>query len=496
MVLVVCVGFLLGVAGHALDEQVWGVGEWWWVAVMLGLVVVLFRKIVGGWLVVRMAMIFLLAVYVATWRYDVMIEPRPITQWPEETVLVEGRVSGMSEWREKGSRMVLVAARWDGGGSSGDGVVVSLSTRPEFLPGDVVRVFCKPRALNAETKPYLAKRILIDQVGAECRATLEPDLVSRGEWSLERGLGILVVGTRQRVSRLFAEPYASFLLGLLAGDDGGLPYALKQQFRATGTSHILAVSGYNVTKVVLIFSLLYAAVLIPRRWASLVAIGSVALFVMFTGAEASVVRAGVMTGFVLLARALGRPASQPRALVYVATLMLVVNPLALRYDLGFTLSFAAVMGLMVFSQLCGKLYCWLPQRFGLAGSAAETTAATLGTAPLSLHSFGVLPWFAVPVNVLVLPAIPIAMAAGFLAVLLDMVWSPLAKPLVWVTWLAMWWVIEVTGLAAKYFYQAWHARLGLGGMLLVHVGLLLLVLVLRKILNERNNDDHGGSHFS
>jgi competence protein ComEC len=472
LVLSSCVGFILAIVLHATDERQWlQPGEWGaWGGCAAAVAVLLSPR---SWRVVTCLVVsFALGVI----RYDAALAPLPRVVWPEDATLIEGVLDGPPDWREKGSRFVLREATWKEGNAAAVApmglVVTSSALRPDFLPGDRIRVYCKPRPLDPATKPAVASRVLLKRIGAECRSAQDPERVAAGPASLARTLGAMKLATRRRVARLFVEPRASFMLGLLSGDDAGLPYSVTQQFRATGTSHIIAVSGYNVNKIAGALLVALAALLLPRRAASLAAIAIIAAFVVFTGASASVVRAGLMSGIVLLARSLGRPSSQPRAFVYAATLMLVANPLALAHDLGFALSFAAVGGLMVFSAHTGRLLRFLPEHLNLRGSAAETAAATVGTAPLSLQAFGVLPLFAIPVNVLVLPAVPLSMGLGFLALVADAVWHPLAVPFAFAADLAMRWMLAVTAFGQAHLYHAAHADFGVAGMVVTYAALV------------------------
>jgi competence protein ComEC len=483
LVMAACVGFLVAIAAHSLNEQRWlPEKSAAWVFGVLPILIVLIPR---TW---RFLALAAAALVIGILRYDAALTPLPHVDWPEEPTFITGTLDGPPDWRQKGSRFVLREASWEEGrrlAIAPMGLLVTAATQPSFLPGDVVLVLCKPKSLDPESKPAVAGRVFLHHIGAECRSTAEPELVSAGQPSVSRTLGALKLAMRRRVGRLFVEPRASFMLGLLSGDDAGLPYEVTQQFRATGTSHIIAVSGYNVNKIAGALLIALAAILIPRRWASLAAIAIIAAFVVFTGASASVVRAGVMSGFALLARALGRPSSQPRALVYAATLMLAMNPLAFAYDLGFGLSFAAVAGLILFSALTARLFRHLPERMGLRASAAETTAATIGTAPLSLHSFGALPLFAVPVNVVVLPAVPIAMGLGFLALIADAAWHPLSVPFVFAADLAMRWMLAITAFGQAHLYHSWRTSLGVAGMVAAYL-VLMLIARLASTKTERD----------
>lgn len=245
-----------------------------------------------------------------------------------------------------------------------------------------------------------------------------------------------------RLEQLWPEPYASFMAGLLYGYRGGLG-PLNDLFSKTGVAHIVAVSGFNISVIANILLTSCYWVLIKRRQAFWVVATAIFVFVIFTGASASVVRAGIMGFIVLLAKQVGRGSQISSVLVLTATLMTLHNPLVLIYDAGFQLSFLATLGLVYGNPLLEPYLQWIPSTFGLRENTISTTAATLATLPLILYQFGRLAVLTIAVNLLVLWVIPLLMAVGFAALLASMVHNYLGLGLAWIGWLGMWYVIRV-----------------------------------------------------
>lgn len=212
---------------------------------------------------------------------------------------------------------------------------------------------------------------------------------------------------------------AALATGLLLGDDSGFSDVLRDAFRATGTTHIVALSGFNVA-IILTLVLERGAVVFGRRRASFIGLVFLAAFVVMTGAAASVVRAAIMASVVVSARLFGRPVDPWRAILYAVVPMLLVSPALLIHDLGFQLSVASTAGIMLGVD---PLMVWLkfiPEFGGIRSNLATTMAATLATLPIILASFSRLSLVSLPVNVVVLPFIPLAMAisAGHALILL------------------------------------------------------------------------------
>jgi len=148
----------------------------------------------------------------------------------------------------------------------------------------------------------------------------------------------------ERFNRWLPEPEASLAAGILLGVRRQMPWEFYQALITTGTVHIVAASGYNVTIVarVVMVPLLK---LLGRVWAVPAGVGAIILYVLIAGGSAAVVRAAIMASLTLMAYYFGRPTEARRLLWVTAGAMLLVNPLML-VDVGFQLSVAATTGLL------------------------------------------------------------------------------------------------------------------------------------------------------
>lgn len=217
------------------------------------------------------------------------------------------------------------------------------------------------------------------------------------------------------LSGKFEEPYGSLLLGVLIGAKKTLPAELSENFQATGLGHIVAVSGYNIT--ILASFLGFAAYLFGRKasfWFSLLATFG---FAVVAGWSASVVRAAVMGGVLLLGLKAGRPYAAGPGIALAAAAMIALNPRVLFWDVGFQLSFLATLGIVYGLPLLEKITGLESDALGFRAAALSSLAAIAATLPLSLMQFGQLPVYALLANLLVLPAVPYVMLLGFLATL-------------------------------------------------------------------------------
>ena len=215
------------------------------------------------------------------------------------------------------------------------------------------------------------------------------------------------------IDRLFPPREAGLLLGLVLGDDSKLDPSLARDFHATGLGHLLVVSGENVA-MVLAPILAFAAWAGLTRWPRfLLAMLTVVFFVVLTGAEPSVMRAGVMATLTLLGVLMGRPRSTGTILAGAVFVLIVLDPW-LVWAIGFQLSVAATAGMVALgTPLAERLGRFLPTPVALA--AGTTMAAQFGVTPILLFHFHEVPGVTIVANLAAFPAVSPALLMGIAA---------------------------------------------------------------------------------
>lgn len=285
------------------------------------------------------------------------------------------------------------------------------------------------------------------------------------------------------VYRIFPEPEASLLAGILLGDDNGLSASLQQAYKNTGTAHIIAISGFNIAIIAGVFVFLFSR-LFGRRRGAIAAVIGIILYTVLVGATPSVVRAAIMGGLAILAGQLGRRQNGLNTLALTAAVMAVFNPNIL-WDVGFQLSFAATCGLILYA---GPLQNWftrllahrLPIRTAQNISAPVsatmffTLAAQLTTLPIMAYQFGRVSLVSIIANPFVLPVQPAVMILSGLAVLLSFIYLPLGQVVAWVAWP----FAAYTDRAVEFFNRFPHGIIVLGDFSLMFVFLFFGILVL------------------
>lgn len=283
----------------------------------------------------------------------------------------------------------------------------------------------------------------------------------------------------KRVSEFFTEPNRSLALGITIGAKRGLPADIVENFNITGTSHIVAMSGYNITIIIGFFGIL--SWVIGRRLNLWLSLFLVLGFVVVAGASASVVRAGVMGALLLFAFNLGRMYMAFPALIFTSALMLYANPRIGLWDIGFQLSFAATLGIVCLMPLLEKIFSNFGEYWGVKKIILGTFSAIFATMPIILFYFGRLSLVALLANILVLPFVPMAMLLSFLTII-----PFLAPGFVFFTNLILGWIFYVTAKLSRVPFASVEIKIGKIGFVLISIFLLILYFILEKYLRKKN----------
>ncbi|MDD5041913.1 MAG: ComEC/Rec2 family competence protein [Candidatus Peribacteraceae bacterium] len=286
-----------------------------------------------------------------------------------------------------------------------------------------------------------------------------------------------------RINKLFPEPHASLAAGLLTGSRRGIPEHLSESFMRSGLTHIVAISGFNITIVITL--VLGALFWLPLKWRLIPAALSIVAFTVFVGASASVVRAAIMGILGLFALTVGRRSDVRLAILWTAFLMLLWNPKYLWYDGSFQLSFAAVIGLAELSPLIKPSLTRLPDVLGMREALEATIAAQLSSVPVALLIFGNLSLVAPFANILVAPAIPLAMLLCALAVLTSYLAFPLGQLLAFAGWAVLQWIILVAESCARIPFAALHfEHVSIVVILAYYIGLIAVIIRHHRIKQQ------------
>tara|TARA_B100000508_G_scaffold123897_1_gene106871 strand:- start:3360 stop:4934 length:1575 start_codon:yes stop_codon:yes gene_type:complete len=218
----------------------------------------------------------------------------------------------------------------------------------------------------------------------------------------------------EKLDTVITEPAVGLGKGLLLGIKSALGEEIETNFRRSGLTHIVVLSGYNVMLVVA-FILFCLSFVLGLRGRVVFGLLGIVAFALIVGLSATVVRASIMAGLVLLAQLYGRRYDVVRALFVAGLMMVLINPYIVLYDIGFQLSFVATLGLVLLLPQFESTVVTETRKLHLKEFFFATLATQIAVLPLLWYHIGEISIVAVLVNVMVLPVVPLAMFGTFLA---------------------------------------------------------------------------------
>ncbi|MCX5999320.1 MAG: ComEC/Rec2 family competence protein [Chloroflexi bacterium] len=380
-------------------------------------------------------------------------------------------------------RQIKTGGDWEG--ISGD-VLVSTSVYPSHGQGEILSVTGTLQSLSeinsAEYRSYLS--------GQGIGATMfdpEIETVQHG-W---------LPGLREQLasslSRALPEPHGSLAEALLLGIQNHIPDDLREAFRVSGTSHILAVSGMNVAMLAGVMLGMAAWVFGRRRHAYLVVtLAAVWLYALLAGMESPVMRSAIMFSLFLLALWVGRPASALPSLALAAAVMVGLEPGVL-WDVPFQLSFVSVSGLVLLvppldaaweERVVPKLEGRLPMTSFtrlIVYPLMISLAATVATYPLVAYYFGRVSVVGLPATFLALVALPATLVLVLLTAVLGMFAAPLAAAVGWVAWLFISYIIKVVDGFGALPFASYKVVSVSAAAIWAYYGVVVAVLCLKRL---------------
>jgi competence protein ComEC len=233
------------------------------------------------------------------------------------------------------------------------------------------------------------------------------------------------------------------LAGILLGIECRILEDLRQAYSATGTTHIIAISGFNIT-ILAGLTITVLSRYLGRTRGLIVAGVIIALYTLFVGADAPVVRAAIMGTLALLARHLGRRTNGLTSLAAASMTMTLFAPQSI-HDVGFQLSFAATLGLILYAEPLKHAAIYLikrlipnidPRRWGnaLAEITLFTLAAQLTTLPIIMWHFHQISLVSLIANAFILPLQPLLMILSGIAAIVGLIWHPLGQLIACSAW--------------------------------------------------------------
>ncbi|MEA1909887.1 MAG: ComEC/Rec2 family competence protein [Patescibacteria group bacterium] len=425
----------LGILAGVSVGQFWLVPDVWVlvylfvVATFAGVALFKFKK---EWSTI--AWLFFIFLIIGNWRLAAMRNDNQLNFWLDKSVSFEGYIVNDSYLGATDTNAIIKLNLLES--LVADGKIITKLPTQNYQYGDSLNVLCKlswPE--NTGYAAYL-KRL---GVGAVCN---DPYIEKLGENKgsfIQKSLINLKHTFISRIKRVIPAPASGLLSGLLLGDKTSLSDRTLNSFNNTGLTHIIALSGFNIT--IIIGALLLLLGWLPLVFRYIVAATVVLAFVLLTGAEPSVVRAAIMAGFIMLAMLSGRINDVAVSLGLTAAIMTLFNPEILFGDAGFQLSFIATLGIIYLSPVLEITFRKIPQQ--ISTYLIPTLAAIIAVTPIIAINFDRVSLIAPISNLLVLPVIPGTMLIGFIALILSWVNIYIAQAIGLIAWIFLKWILWV-----------------------------------------------------
>jgi len=331
----------------------------------------------------------------------------------------------------------------------GGKILVYTDLYPEYRVGDLLEVSCKisePEPIVGEDgksffyDKYLAK----DNIYAVC---YRPKIKLVGQ---EKDFYFYIFRVKDyfwnNLDIYLVEPASSLAKGIILASKREIPDELRNNFAQVGLSHVIAISGLHIAIIVWLMQSFLLFLGFSRKKSFYFLLLILLVYLCLIGFPSSAVRASFMVMMVLLGPFLGRNTPSVFSLFLAADIFVLINPYVLLYDIGFQLSFLAVLGLLFYVRFFNRVLFFIPSKFKIREVFSVTLAAQVFTWPLIVYYFGIFSLIAPVVNFLVLPLLPAVLVFSLLLCVFGF-WPLLAQAIAWPLFL----LLKIIATIAKYF---------------------------------------------
>ncbi len=364
----------------------------------------------------------------------------------EQDITLIGRVSEEPDIRGKNTKLTIKVSEGK--------VLITTNKYPEYKYGDKLKIIGKLKTPDVfedfNYKDYLAKEGIYSVIYWPKIELIDKN---QGDFVYSKIL-FFRNKIRESIYQNLSPPQSSILGAMILGDKRRMSDNLKEKLNISGLRHITAVSGMHVAILTTILMTLLIGLGLWRGQAFYLTIVIISLFIIMTGLQPSAIRAGIMGGFFLLAQHLGRMNSASRIISFVAAVMLVQNPLLLRLDVGFQLSFLAMLGIIYLLPIFQSWFKGIPNILQFRNILAMTLSAQVFTLPILIYNFGYTSLVSPLSNILIVPLLPYIIGFGFLFAFIGIVWQSLGWIFSFPSWLLLTYLTKIV----DFFSQSWATK--------------------------------------
>jgi len=505
--LICCLVFIISIAlasflpQEFLNHRIWLFG----VGIFFLILTILFWKYNKDIGLKPISLFFLLIsiIFLAVWRYGVSSNldntADKIRYYNGQTITVVGFISNEPDIRENNQKLEI-----DSNGVceqskrniceyrkiSGK-ILVTANLYPEYKYGDLVKMTCELKQPE-EYKGFAYDRYLGRyNIYSVCYYPKNLSLTTffvnneskKINWKIYVYSKIFIL--KQTVTDLInssmSEPESSLARPIIFGGQQGLDKKIKMDFQKVGLTHIMAVSGFNVSILAIIVMTILLGIGLERKYAFYIAIIFLIAYIILVGAPGSAMRAGLMGFLALWALKLGRLNKMTNSLALTATILLAINPKLLRDDIGFQLSFLAIAGLVYIYPLLDAI--WLKNKLsklkGISDALLITLSAQIFTLPILAYNFSQISLIAPLANMAVLWTLPILTILTLIALCLSFIIPSLSFLFFLPSYVFAKYILVMVEFLAKIPYG--YMEIDYAPWLLVAIYYVLVIIILCRL---------------
>ncbi len=388
-------------------------------------------------ILVCICLVFISGVLIFSLLGGFKIEPEKVNQYYDQEVVLQGIIINEPEQRINQQKFEFKIEEIPGK------ILVTTELYPQYYYGDELKIsgtLREPAVFDDfDYRAYLAKDKIHLVIYYSQITKLDEN---QGHWFFQ-----IIFNFKDKLRNVIEQtllpPQSSVLKAIFLGDKYGLSNELKEKLNISGTRHIVAISGMHMIIMSQILLFLGLAIGLWRQQAFYFVLILLFIYILMIGAPASAIRAGIMAGLLLLAQKAGRLRSADRAVVFAAAIMLLINPLLLKSDVGFQLSFIACLSIIYLKPILDEKTSKLPNPCQLKDILTMTLAAQLGTLPILIFHFGRLSLISPLANLLIVPLLPVIMISGIVLSFTGLIWLSLGQIIAWPVWFLLTYLIKV-----------------------------------------------------
>ncbi len=412
----------------------------------------------------------------------------------QEIVLI-GKVVSEPDIKQAHTKLIIKPYQIQGKDYKNLGKVLVYADKYEnYFYGDELKITGKIKSPQdfenfsflASYKDYLAKSKIYSIMYYSKIETLDKQKIQNNNFFENSQIKILLLKDKLRNSiyQNLSPPQSLILGSMILGDKAKISEQWKEKLNITGLRHITCISGMHIAILAEILMLSGLFLGLWREQTFYFTIALLILFIIMIGFQASAIRAGIMIGIFLFAQKIGRTRTADRAIVFAGVLMLAFNPLLLKSDIGFQLSFLAVLGIIYLTPFFENCFKFIPIKF-LRIIMSVSLSAQVFTLPILVYNFGYVSVVGIFTNMLVIPILPFILIFGFLLSFAGIFSSFLALIFSLPCYFLLFYLILIIEKFSNFSYSYISLNISFNQFLLFYLILFLIVWKLKKNLRKK-----------